>query len=209
MADRLVNERNLSEKKSGRCIKNASLPFAFAHQSSGCLNLPPSGQLQNMLQGRSRAAAITSISAKSISSWKTIMLEIWMMLQRTSVGKKNKQKKKHFYTGSRTGDVLDLHLLLPSITVLNNGCCLEAFPKSRCKPTLLQTKMSQMHHRCPVGPSNGSDSVVPLVSSVPKGKKCLLRWVKDSVIKCLLQHPTNPSPQATRVKALYSSVQLV
>lgn len=38
MAVGLDDERNLSEKKeSGHCIKNASLPSATAHQSSGCL----------------------------------------------------------------------------------------------------------------------------------------------------------------------------
>lgn len=150
-------------------------------------------------------AAITSVSAKSISFWKTIMLEIWMLLQRTPVGKKQTPNKiNDFYTGSRTGDVLDLLLLLPSIMVLKNGCSLEAIAKSRYKSTLLQKKMSQMHHRRPAVPSNGSDSVVPLVSSVPKRRGISLKVSQRQCDKMppartLLQHPTNPSPQATRV----------
>lgn len=192
--------------ESAPCIKIASLPSAFAHQSSGRFYLPLSRRLQNTSRPwRRSVAAITSIPAKPISFWRTIMLEIWMLLQRTS-GEKKTQQKNDFITGSRTGTIFDLLLLLPSIMVLNNGCSLEARAMSHCKPTLLQNKMSQMHHRRPAGPSDDSYSVAPPVSSVPNWKEFLSRWVKDGAIKCLQDSPSAPNQYNSTGNMCMSSV---
>lgn len=92
----------------GGCIKIASLPL-HTNQVAVSICLRLDGR-EIRCKGRT-AAAIASIWAKSISPWKTIMLEIWI----------GGRGGGNSCTGSRTVNVFNLLLLPLSVTALNNG----------------------------------------------------------------------------------------
>lgn len=168
-ADGLLDERDLSEKeKVLLALKLPRCPLP-SHTNqvavSICLHLDGC----KMRRGHEEEAWLQSHpSRQSQSASGELSCLKYGCCRKGPLGEKNNDNKKNdFITGSRTGDVFDLLLLLPSIMVLNNGCSLEARAMSHCKPTLLQNKMSPMHHRRPAGPSDDSYSVAPPVSSVP------------------------------------------
>lgn len=200
MADGPLDERNLSE---GRKVHLAlKLPARNQVSVSVCLRLDGC----KIRPGHEGGAWLQSHPSRQSQSASGELLGLkYGCCRNGPLGekKKNPTKKNDFISGSRTGGAFDPPLLPPSIAPLNNGCSLEARAMSRCKPTLLQKKMSQMHHRRPARTlrrlvlGGASSFVGAKLEGIPL--KVSQRRCDKNACRTLLRHPSNPFPLATLV----------